>query len=398
MSSKIKKIKVDELEIQGKDDKFDDVDNLTDDSDNDITDSDAEVTAYERKEADVETDEEDEEKVDKFCLVNILPNVAKIDFPFVLTIPSNVLNIGPSKSGKSTFVIDLIYNDRIVPRPEMVFMLIGGVSDDKIHAAKLDPYVRAIYKSYNLESDSIINPVSLTDLHEKLSKYDPKIPKLVILDDIMTKDKMDDQICEMATSTMHHHNCLVIYNYQNLFHKTSVILRENAETLIMWAVPNNRRLKNFFAQYSDVLTKYGPFSLSPRGQHSQDTISKIMEAKNLFVPEDLRLKNPLIIKRRRPGGRMVVYKGMFDDNPLVITGETETVINNEHLVESALKYLKKESENIDSEKTTDETGLTFIGPKAPCINADIEKLEDSVINKNDLKILERVRTARRSDL
>lgn len=395
-STKAKKIKVDEFDMVNQNEENVDCD--SDSSSDSESEIDTEINAISTDSDEAEEDCQPEGDVEKFCLVNIIPNVAKIDFPFVLTIPSNVLNIGPSKSGKSTFVIDLIYNDKIVPRPEMVFLLIGGISDDKIHAAKLDPYVRAIYKSYGLEDNCIVNPVSLEDLHEKMSKFDPKIPKLVILDDVMTKDKMDDQICEMATSTMHHNNCLVIYNYQNLFHKTSVILRENAETLIMWAVPNNRRLKNFFAQYSDVLTKYGPFSLSPRGQQSQDTISKLMESKNLFVPEDLKSKNPLIIKRRRPGGRMVVYKGMFDDCPLVINGETEPVMNNDQLIESALKYLKKEEKIAQTDNTSDETGLTFIGPKAPCINADIEKLEESVINNRELGILERVRNIRQRNL
>lgn len=345
-----------------------------------------------------ESEEENEtvNDIEAFNLTSVIPNVAKIDFPFTVTIPSNVLNVGPSKSGKSTFIIDLLYNDRIIPRPEMIFLVVGGVSDDKIHASKMDPYLRALYESYHV--DSIVNPVSIDDLHEKLGKVDPKIPKLVILDDVMTKDKNDDQICEVATSTMHHNNCIVFYNYQNLFHKTSVILRENAEVLIVWPIPSNRRLNNFFGQYNDVMKKYGPYSLSYRGQQLQDDVSKVMENKELFVPEELRLKSPIIMKRRSPGGRIVVYRGMFDDTPLILEGEVESMVRNDQLVEVAMDFLKKEDEKRSNKRKADDTGLSFVGPKAPCINADVEKLEDAIINDKDLAILERVRKTKERDL
>lgn len=111
--------------------------------------------------------------------------------------PFTCLIAGPTASGKTTFVKQLIEE-----------------RDDRIH---LSPEkVVWCYSQWQPSYENIYGVEFHSGLPE-VDSFDPNVRNLVIIDDLM--DKTDSTITELFTKGSHHRNISVIYIVQNLFHR-----------------------------------------------------------------------------------------------------------------------------------------------------------------------------------
>ena len=142
---------------------------------------------------------------------------------FKIKNPSTFMIAGPSSSGKSTLVKNIIKNLSEVFRepPERIIFC----------------YSRDQFLYREIEKISPV-PISFVEgLNEDLK---PKPKTLVVIDDLQN---FSEAICSWFTRDSHHYNCSVIYLTQNLFlstphHRTCSL---NAHYLIIFKNPRDQK-------------------------------------------------------------------------------------------------------------------------------------------------------------
>ena len=112
---------------------------------------------------------------------------------------------GPTMSGKTQFVVNLLKYDLFEPRPQRI---IWCYSKDQPLYQKL----QVLHPNLELVQGT---PSDL------MSALDPHVRNLVILDDQMTKVGSDKELGDFFTEGSHHLNLSIIYIVQNLFDKGS---------------------------------------------------------------------------------------------------------------------------------------------------------------------------------
>ena len=115
--------------------------------------------------------------------------------------PSTIMVSGPTMSGKTQFVVNLLKYDMFTPSPQRI---IWCYSKEQPLYEKLKQLVPNIELVNGVPSDI-------------MSNLDPKIRNLVILDDQMSKVGSDKELGELFTEGSHHLNLTVVYIVQNLF-------------------------------------------------------------------------------------------------------------------------------------------------------------------------------------
>lgn len=139
---------------------------------------------------------------------------------FLFKMPFAALASGPSKSGKSTFILRWIKHATQMIRPVPVQIVYA-----------YSQYTKDVAK---FESLGVITYNGLPD-EEFLSKC--KKPLLLILDDMMlyvTKQYLEN----LFTIKSHHDNIGVIFVVQNLFDKNIKTARDNAQYIILMNSPS----------------------------------------------------------------------------------------------------------------------------------------------------------------
>jgi len=124
--------------------------------------------------------------------------------------PFNLLISGPSKSGKTTFVADLlnVSDDMFMKKPDIVIL----------YYATNQPIYHEMYKSGAI--NEMINfsdaEPQYQDIYEKVLPFKNKNGSLIIFDDTLSDIKPGfEKIFQVLG---HHTNCSLIYLSQNLFH------------------------------------------------------------------------------------------------------------------------------------------------------------------------------------
>ena len=111
--------------------------------------------------------------------------------------PFGCMVCGPSMSGKSHFIMQLIRKDLFDPRPDRIGYAYGSWQNDLINADGVE-FVSGIDRLKEIAFNSPIN-------------------NLLILDDLMEGLSADKKASTLFTKDMHHKNVTVIFVVQNLF-------------------------------------------------------------------------------------------------------------------------------------------------------------------------------------
>ena len=145
---------------------------------------------------------------------------------FVFGHPFSMIVAGPSKSGKTYWVINLLLNakERISPSPNKIVYC---------------------YAHWQSKYDVLKKNIPTVQWHEGMptkSYLDEISDAIVILDDLMAASVNNEVVMSIFTERSHHQNISVILLMQNLFHqgKQSRSINTNAQFLVLFKNPRDR--------------------------------------------------------------------------------------------------------------------------------------------------------------
>lgn len=138
--------------------------------------------------------------------------------------PFTCIIAGPTQSGKTTFVVELLQNmeSMMIPVPKKVIWFCG----------EKDSRVLMYERLPNVE---------LREGLEGLDAIEEGEGKLIILDDLMHEAGNADEVAKLFTRGSHHKNLSVILIVQNLFHQSKIMRTAslNAHYLIIFKNPRD---------------------------------------------------------------------------------------------------------------------------------------------------------------
>ena len=140
--------------------------------------------------------------------------------------PSTTMISGPTGCGKTQFVMKIIKQDMIQPKPERIQILYSewqsAYDELQILRPEID-FIRGFPPNFY---DSL----------------DPKVRNLVILDDQMSKVGDSKDLSRLFTEGSHHRNLSIIYIVQNLFDKgkSQRTVSLNTQYLVLFKNPRDK--------------------------------------------------------------------------------------------------------------------------------------------------------------
>ena len=150
------------------------------------------------------------------------------EHPFTCTIA------GPTQSGKTSLVKKILtYNTVMINiAPKKIYYYYSTWQNS--------------FKKILLDNPSVIFKIGLPDLDE----FDPNIPNLIILDDLMKECEDDQAIQKLFTVDSHHKNVSVYFITQNIFSKGKFTrtLNLNSNYLIIFNNPRDKLQINTLAR------------------------------------------------------------------------------------------------------------------------------------------------------
>ena len=148
--------------------------------------------------------------------------------------PTSIVVAGPTRSGKTYFVIKCLKHSHIQPFPNRILFL---------------------YKEWQPAYDELKILLSDVEFHEgvdvpSLNYLSVADKNLVIIDDLMSSAGDSKQISKLFTQESHHKNLTVIFLVQNLFYhgKEMRNISLNAHYLVLYKNPRDKSQIRYLAQ------------------------------------------------------------------------------------------------------------------------------------------------------
>ena len=164
-------------------------------------------------------------------------------------VPSNMLIVGPTSSGKTTWLKYLVQNRHEyfseVPRALLLFHKEPQKAYDIMEA----DMNRDVFSNKFLSFQKFRKtPKSIEEIKEILDSYPRKLPKIVVFDDYL--DEVGDVLKHMFTVLTHHYNCFTILLCQNLFNSKNDLrtLSINCQYMILFNNPRDRSAISYLAK------------------------------------------------------------------------------------------------------------------------------------------------------
>ena len=152
-----------------------------------------------------------------------------------MKIPCTGLFVGPTLSGKTTLILQVVDNaDELFDPPPKTIVYAYGQFDEGIHEFRK----RGVMIVAGAPSDEFL---------QKIRK-----PALLILDDLMSNVK-NTYLDDLYTKKAHHMNMAVFFVLQNMFDKASRVARMNSHYIFIMRAPNSalhiQTLGNIFSGF-----------------------------------------------------------------------------------------------------------------------------------------------------
>ena len=208
---------------------------------------------------------------------------------FTFQHPTSIIIAGPTRSGKTRFVINVLKSCLIQPFPTRIVWL---YKEWQPAYDELKLMIPSIEFSHGIDMD-------------KLSEINASEKNLVVLDDLMTNGGDSKQISALFTQESHHRNLTVIFIIQNLFYhgKEMRTITLNAHYLVLYKNPRDKSQIRFLAQQifpEDSKYLLNVFNHATSAPHSYLVIDLHPETpddyrllNNIFPGEQIRLYQPL---------------------------------------------------------------------------------------------------------
>lgn len=240
---------------------------------------------------------------------------------FIAHLPATIVAYGKSKSGKSTFVVDLILGRHLDPMPEQYFLLLNAQTAQEIKN-KMNPILSAIRATYPPEvyakKDFVINCAGFGELAEKLASVDSDLAnkmkiKFIIIEDMITSSATKE-IQDLMAKVSHHQNAGLYISTQVIFPKAGSHMRDNADIIVIFPGFNDlsRFMNNFAPSVSEAVIE----RLSPESQHA---VYESLPSEGKF-----QVRTPVIIDKSIHDGavpQITIWLGLDDIDPLSTSAE-----------------------------------------------------------------------------
>ena len=157
-------------------------------------------------------------------------------------IPSNMMIVGPTSSGKTTWLKNLLKHKKeyfnVEPKQLLLFykenQKIYDEMENIMNDGKAEKTGFSVFKKFKN------SPKSVEELKEIFITFPKKVPKIVVFDDYL--DEVGPVLKYLFTVLTHHYNCFTIFLSQTLFDKTKELrtLSINTQYMVLFNNPRDR--------------------------------------------------------------------------------------------------------------------------------------------------------------
>lgn len=159
-------------------------------------------------------------------------------FDVRFNIPSNLLAVGPTSSGKTSWLKKLVKNKDAFFSPSPKCMLLfykesQQAYDDMEHWMNQGQEEKSFHKFPSM-------PETVEEMKDVLELFPKNLPKIVVFDDYL--DEVGPVLKHFFTVLTHHYNCFTVFLCQNLFSAKSELrtLSINSQYMVLFNNPRDR--------------------------------------------------------------------------------------------------------------------------------------------------------------
>ena len=159
-------------------------------------------------------------------------------FDLRFKLPSNLLAVGPTSCGKTSWLKKLVENREIMCSPVPECMILFYKESQPAYNDMERWMNDGVCKKSFCKFSAI--PESVEDMKDILEMFPKDLPKIVVFDDFL--DEVGSVLKHFFTVLTHHYNCLTIFLCQNLFSAKSKLrtLSINSQYMILFNNPRDR--------------------------------------------------------------------------------------------------------------------------------------------------------------
>ena len=275
--------------------------------------------------------------------------------PFVFQHPMTMNVCGPTCSGKTTWLKQLLLNaDKMIqPRPHNIFWFYK----------RWQPIYTELRKKLNNIKFIQGIPPSL----KNAKCFDERFPTLFIFDDLMRDATRNSDICELYTEGSHHRNLSVICLLQNIYHhgRENRTMSLNTQYLVLFKNPRDQlqvmtlsrqmfphRSYQFMDQFNRATTKpYGYLVIDLK----QNTPDYQRIRTDVFINNNESISTPHLVSDRGSDNIMSENLSNCDHCGIVFTSDMHL---NQHKEQGCRKRMRYHSDT-ESESDSDD-GFEFL--------------------------------------
>ena len=157
-------------------------------------------------------------------------------------IPSNMMIVGPTSSGKTTWLKNLLNYKKEYFNVEPEMMILFYKEHQKIYdeMENIMNDGKTTEKNFPVFKKFKNPPRSVEELKDIFMTYPKSVPKVVIFDDYL--DEVGPPLKYLFTVLTHHYNCFTIFLSQTLFDKAKELrtLSINTQYMVLFNNPRDR--------------------------------------------------------------------------------------------------------------------------------------------------------------
>ena len=170
--------------------------------------------------------------------------MSRFDLHFKL--PSNLLMVGPTSCGKTSWLKKLVENREIMCSPVPECMILFYKESQPAYKDMERCMNDGAHKKSFCKFLAI--PESVEDMKDILEMFPKDLPKIVIFDDFL--DEVGSVLKHFFTVLTHHYNCLMVFLCQNLFSTKSELrtLSINSQYMILFNNPRDHSAVSHLAK------------------------------------------------------------------------------------------------------------------------------------------------------